>query len=164
MTSLADIAFTLQVGRTALPCRLAFVAASRDEVISKLDAFIASSAGKESVWFTRSTLDCDPRIDEGELAQATAGLRTGPRCSGLGTRRCNRLGRVACRPPAAARLVADLSIRADAVLVSGICRCAIGAVSVRASTMGRRRLGVVLRPVIVPPSQRLSRVQETTES
>ncbi len=35
---LADIAYTLQVGRTALPCRLAVVAYGRDDLIAKLDA------------------------------------------------------------------------------------------------------------------------------
>jgi acyl transferase domain-containing protein len=60
---LADIAYTLQVGRNALPCRMAVVAASRDVLLAKLDAFLASPASANSIWFTPSTLDRTPRID-----------------------------------------------------------------------------------------------------
>jgi acyl transferase domain-containing protein/enoyl-CoA hydratase/carnithine racemase/acyl carrier protein/NAD(P)-dependent dehydrogenase (short-subunit alcohol dehydrogenase family)/SAM-dependent methyltransferase len=69
---LADIAYTLQVGRTALPCRLAAVAASRADLVSKLSAFVAAPGTRDSVWFTPSTLERDPRVKATSLADATA--------------------------------------------------------------------------------------------
>ncbi|MCA1909373.1 MAG: SDR family NAD(P)-dependent oxidoreductase, partial [Magnetospirillum sp.] len=54
--SLADLAFTLQVGRNQLPCRLAFVASSRQQVMEIL-ALPIPQAGAH---FVRSILDRDP--------------------------------------------------------------------------------------------------------
>jgi len=54
--SLADLAYTLQVGRNQLPCRLAFVATSRARVMEMLAAPIPQAG----MHFIRSILDCDP--------------------------------------------------------------------------------------------------------
>lgn len=70
--SLADIAYTLQVGRTALPCRLAVLAASADDLLKKLDAFLAAPGSGEKIWHTPSTLDCAPRVDAERLKLETA--------------------------------------------------------------------------------------------
>ncbi|OQX05351.1 MAG: hypothetical protein BWK80_52285 [Desulfobacteraceae bacterium IS3] len=45
--SLADIAFTLQVGREAMPFRLAFAVKTTDELIAKIDRLLSMSATEE---------------------------------------------------------------------------------------------------------------------
>jgi acyl transferase domain-containing protein/enoyl-CoA hydratase/carnithine racemase/SAM-dependent methyltransferase len=72
--SLADIAFTLQVGRNALPCRLSVVAESREDLIAKLDAFAVAPGTREHVWFTPSTLDRETRVSA-ERVQADIAAR-----------------------------------------------------------------------------------------
>ncbi len=69
---LADIAYTLQVGRNALPCRLAVVAASPNDLLAKLDAFSATPGAGEGIWYTPSTLDCAPRTDAKRVKSDTA--------------------------------------------------------------------------------------------
>ncbi|MGE4278083.1 MAG: SDR family NAD(P)-dependent oxidoreductase [Magnetospirillum sp.] len=54
--SLADLAYTLQVGRNQLPCRLAFVATGR----SRLMEILAAPIPQAGTHFIRSILDCDP--------------------------------------------------------------------------------------------------------
>jgi acyl transferase domain-containing protein/acyl carrier protein/NADP-dependent 3-hydroxy acid dehydrogenase YdfG/1,4-dihydroxy-2-naphthoyl-CoA synthase len=54
---LADLAYTLQVGRNELQCRLALVAADRTSVIERLRAFAAAGVAP---YYTRSILDHDP--------------------------------------------------------------------------------------------------------
>src|SRR5690606_20830081 len=49
-SALADIAFSFQVGRPALPHRLAIVAGSLTELRKRLDAFVASGTGGPGCW------------------------------------------------------------------------------------------------------------------
>jgi acyl transferase domain-containing protein/cation diffusion facilitator CzcD-associated flavoprotein CzcO/enoyl-CoA hydratase/carnithine racemase/aryl carrier-like protein len=69
--ALADIAFTLQTGRTELPCRLAVVAEGCDDLVVKLAAFLAKPASGSRVWYTPSTLDREPRFDTVRVAADT---------------------------------------------------------------------------------------------
>ncbi len=58
--ALNDLAYTLQVGRNELPCRLALVVADRAAATERLRAF-AAQPGPGAGWrYTRSILDADP--------------------------------------------------------------------------------------------------------
>jgi len=59
--SLADLAYTLQVGRNQLPCRLAVIAADRTEALKRLRALLAAPGPGPDRWFIRSILDADPQ-------------------------------------------------------------------------------------------------------
>lgn len=71
--ALGDIAYTLQVGRTALPCRLAVVARSPEDLVRKLDAFVAEPSATADVWYTPSTLDREQRADAARVKADTIG-------------------------------------------------------------------------------------------
>ncbi|WP_346900166.1 amino acid adenylation domain-containing protein [uncultured Roseibium sp.] len=45
VTDLTELAYTLQIGRDAMRCRAAFVATDRDDLLRKLDAFLAGDNG-----------------------------------------------------------------------------------------------------------------------
>ena len=58
--SLADLAYTLQVGRNQLPCRMAVVVADRAAAAARLAAFIAAPGAAPGLHYARSILECDP--------------------------------------------------------------------------------------------------------
>ncbi|MGE5514808.1 MAG: SDR family NAD(P)-dependent oxidoreductase [Bacteroidota bacterium] len=58
--ALADLAYTLQVGRNQLPCRLALIAADRADAAERLRAFVAAPGAGAGLWYCRSILDRDP--------------------------------------------------------------------------------------------------------
>ncbi len=69
---LSDIAFTLQVGRTELPCRLALTASDLADARRRLADF-AAAPGAQGAWHhVRSILDVDPPEDMEQLAAAVA--------------------------------------------------------------------------------------------
>ncbi|CDK98842.1 conserved protein of unknown function containing polyketide synthase/Fatty acid synthase domain [Magnetospirillum gryphiswaldense MSR-1 v2] len=73
--SLADLAYTLQVGRNQLSCRLALVVADHAQAAEALRAFIAAPGPGSERWYSRSILDHDPVAvadprDPGAVAQA----------------------------------------------------------------------------------------------
>ncbi|QGZ36670.1 SDR family NAD(P)-dependent oxidoreductase [Stappia indica] len=69
---LSDIAFTLQVGRTELPCRLALAASDLADVRRRLADFAAAPGAKGAWHHVRSILDVDPPEDVEQLAAAVA--------------------------------------------------------------------------------------------
>jgi len=71
---LADLAWTLQVGRNELPCRLALVISDQAQLLQRLRAFLAadSSGGAANLFYTPSILDCDPQVAPAQLEQALA--------------------------------------------------------------------------------------------
>ena len=66
---LADVAYTLQIGKNELPCRLAVVATSRAELLTALRQFLrGETAGP---WrYTRNILDSDVKASAAEISQA----------------------------------------------------------------------------------------------
>ena len=58
--SLGDLAYTLQVGRNQLPCRMAVVVADRAAAAARLAAFIAAPGAAPDLHYARTILDCDP--------------------------------------------------------------------------------------------------------
>ncbi|WP_186400372.1 SDR family NAD(P)-dependent oxidoreductase [Stappia sp. P2PMeth1] len=69
---LSDIAFTLQVGRTELPCRLALAASDLADARRSLAGFAAAPGAKGAWHYVRSILDVDPPEDAEQLAAALA--------------------------------------------------------------------------------------------
>ncbi|MFC3051558.1 SDR family NAD(P)-dependent oxidoreductase [Kordiimonas pumila] len=67
---LSDIAYTLQVGKNELPCRLAVTARSHEEAIQKIWSY---QSGADRVWYVRSILDQDPPEDADYIERAVAG-------------------------------------------------------------------------------------------
>ena len=57
---LDDVAYTLQVGKNELTCRLALVVADVDDALARLAAFVAAPSAGDGVYYTRSILDQDP--------------------------------------------------------------------------------------------------------
>ena len=57
---LDDVAYTLQVGKNELTCRLALVVADVGEALTRLAAFVAAPSAGDGVYYTRSILDQDP--------------------------------------------------------------------------------------------------------
>ena len=68
---LPDVAYTLQVGKNELPCRLAFIAEKREEVMDRLAAFVSAPGPGAGRYFSRNILDEDPRTNREELAEDT---------------------------------------------------------------------------------------------
>jgi len=58
--ALADLAYTLQVGRNQLPCRLAVLATDRADAVARLKAVLAAPGAGPGRWYTRSILESDP--------------------------------------------------------------------------------------------------------
>lgn len=57
------LSYTLQVGRTALPCRLALVVSGRDELLAAMDAF-GAGAPRENLWFVPDILEVEAPASE----------------------------------------------------------------------------------------------------
>lgn len=68
---LCDLAYSLQVGRNELPCRLAVVAQNRRDLIESLTAFAKDGVGRH---FVRSVLNVDPMEEGLDEALETADL------------------------------------------------------------------------------------------
>jgi acyl transferase domain-containing protein/acyl carrier protein/NAD(P)-dependent dehydrogenase (short-subunit alcohol dehydrogenase family)/1,4-dihydroxy-2-naphthoyl-CoA synthase len=68
---LSDVAYTLQAGKNELSCRLAFVAANREELMKRLDAFVSAPVPGAGWSYIRNILDKDPRVDREQLAEDT---------------------------------------------------------------------------------------------
>ncbi|WP_417694849.1 SDR family NAD(P)-dependent oxidoreductase [Roseibium sp.] len=68
--ALADIAFTLQVGRNELTSRLALVADSRLEALDAIKAFLGGEPAAGFLQYTASILDCDPPSDVQQIQAA----------------------------------------------------------------------------------------------
>ncbi|NDV85374.1 SDR family NAD(P)-dependent oxidoreductase [Aurantimonas aggregata] len=66
---LADLAYTLQVGRNELSCRLALVAADCADALAAIDAFLAGTP-RPGTLYTPSILDADPPRDRAALETA----------------------------------------------------------------------------------------------
>jgi acyl transferase domain-containing protein/acyl carrier protein/enoyl-CoA hydratase/carnithine racemase/NAD(P)-dependent dehydrogenase (short-subunit alcohol dehydrogenase family) len=64
---LADVAYTLQVGKNELTSRLTLVARDREEVLSALDAFLADGSVSTGMVYVPSILDVDPPQDREAL-------------------------------------------------------------------------------------------------
>ncbi|MBE0533179.1 MAG: SDR family NAD(P)-dependent oxidoreductase, partial [Rhodospirillales bacterium] len=60
---LDDLAYTLQVGKNELPCRLALVVADHATATERLRAFAAAPGAGAGWRYTRSILDSDPETD-----------------------------------------------------------------------------------------------------
>lgn len=67
---LPDIAYTSQVGKNELPCRLTVVASSHNDAIMKLRTFRRNGEGAETIKFVKSILDQDPPDDDGMIENA----------------------------------------------------------------------------------------------
>ncbi|MBB4302684.1 acyl transferase domain-containing protein/enoyl-CoA hydratase/carnithine racemase/aryl carrier-like protein [Rhodobium orientis] len=72
---LADIAFTLQVGKNELSARLAIVAGSRDEARAAIERFLSAGEAGEKTVYQPSILDCDPPADRGAVDADCAARR-----------------------------------------------------------------------------------------
>lgn len=70
--ALADVAWTLQIGRNELPCRLAVVARDGAQLGQGLTHFLATGQAENGLLFTPSILDRDPRVDAAQVADALA--------------------------------------------------------------------------------------------
>ncbi len=70
--SLADVAWSLQIGRNELPCRLAVVAGEWSLLRRRLEHFLATGQTVDGLVFTPSILDRDPRVEAGQVADALA--------------------------------------------------------------------------------------------
>jgi acyl transferase domain-containing protein/acyl carrier protein/enoyl-CoA hydratase/carnithine racemase len=75
---LADLAYTLQVGRNELSCRLALVAADRDGALAAIEAFITSGAAGPGMVYVPSILDADPPRDRAALEAGCRARDLGP--------------------------------------------------------------------------------------
>jgi acyl transferase domain-containing protein/enoyl-CoA hydratase/carnithine racemase/acyl carrier protein len=69
---LADIAYTLQVGKNELPCRLALKCATRSELLQALQSFSSAPGTAAGLHYTKNILEKDPQVDDAQLAQATS--------------------------------------------------------------------------------------------
>ncbi|GGD19304.1 SDR family NAD(P)-dependent oxidoreductase [Aureimonas glaciei] len=75
---LADLAYTLQVGRNELSCRLALVAPYRDGALAAIEAFLASGAAGPGMVYVPSILDADPPRDRAALEAGCRARDLGP--------------------------------------------------------------------------------------
>ncbi|MCW2306576.1 SDR family NAD(P)-dependent oxidoreductase [Rhodobium gokarnense] len=64
---LADLAFTLQVGKNELSARLAIIAQGRDEALAAIDRFLRTGEPGDGTVYQPSILDCDPPGDREAL-------------------------------------------------------------------------------------------------
>jgi acyl transferase domain-containing protein/acyl carrier protein/enoyl-CoA hydratase/carnithine racemase len=71
---LADVAYTLQVGKNELTSRLSLVAPNREEVLSAIDAFLADGSVSTGMVYVPSILDVDPPQDR-EALKADVAVR-----------------------------------------------------------------------------------------
>ncbi len=72
---LADIAYTLQVGKTELTSRLALVVQDREAALSRLEAFLADGKLSPDMVHVASILDIDPPEDKDALKADCAARR-----------------------------------------------------------------------------------------
>lgn len=70
---LADVAYTLQVGKNELPCRLTLIVSDWSAVLSRLKDFLAVRETQDGVNYIRSILDQDPPDEDAPLCDAIAG-------------------------------------------------------------------------------------------
>lgn len=68
---LTDVAYTLQVGKNELLCRLALIAETREALIAAIAAFVAAPGEAPGIFYTRNTLEREARLDRAELADDT---------------------------------------------------------------------------------------------
>ncbi|MBN3729024.1 polyketide synthase, partial [Burkholderia sp. Ac-20379] len=68
---LCDLAYTLQVGKNELPCRLALAADSRASLRAALQACLAAPAARAGWHYTANILEQDPQVEAETLARAT---------------------------------------------------------------------------------------------
>lgn len=73
---LADLAWTLQVGRNALPCRLAFVAGTVRRIAETLAVFAADPRARDGLFYTPNVLDIETPQASGDTPDQVAAAWT----------------------------------------------------------------------------------------
>jgi len=69
--TLADVAYTLQVGKNGLPCRLAFVCENRSDLLAALQQYASKMPEQEAgSYYTPTILESDLIVDPAQVEQA----------------------------------------------------------------------------------------------